>query len=268
LGYWLADISPGGIRAIHTLGINTTIAFDEKQLVITEDVIVSEMIERIQQLLSEEPSSASLGPFFTRDANVQTMKTQSVAYFTFELMEILRGSNLTDQQVYHMVAPALMDTGLDDSCSGMVDFLNVALVAPSMATPPPLSVYQKVGVTGYVTGPSTISYNRDADLYGDLPALNTAAFSPAASDLALLEVARGVKDMVDVCAEARRPQTVRNRMGDRITDRLLLLCHSDSNVELLEVYHAWGSRSIGVSERWMVHQSIEADCARKGVPPF
>jgi hypothetical protein len=72
-----------------------TIAFDEAQLAITVNVIVPVTIERVQQLLSEEPSAATLGPFFAGDANMRTMKTRSVAYFPSELVEILLGSNLT-----------------------------------------------------------------------------------------------------------------------------------------------------------------------------
>jgi hypothetical protein len=57
-------------------------------------------------------------------------------------------------------------------------------------------------------------------------------------------------------------------MGEAITDCLLLLYHSGNDAELAAVYHAWGARSRGVSERWTMQQAIESACARQGIPSF
>jgi hypothetical protein len=79
-----------------------------------------------------------------------------------------------------------------------------------------------------------VIHRREHILYRDLPGLLPSALA-AASDLALLDVARGVRDIV---AESRadqddrafsrevfrRPHTVRERLGDGIVDRLLLMC--------------------------------------------
>jgi hypothetical protein len=128
---------------------------------------------------------------------------------------------------------------------------------------------------GHAPGPSTISYRHEEVLYRYLPALEPTALAPAASDPALLDVARGVQYMVvadraerndgnDVNAEARRPRNARDRMGNAIMDRCLLLCRSVSDMEMPEVYHAWGSLARGVSERWTMQQTIKAACAQQG----
>jgi hypothetical protein len=71
-----------------------------------------------------------------------------------------------------------------------------------------------------------------------------------ANDPVLLDVARGVGDMVyesrvdrndwaNSREVTRRPRTVRERLGEVIGDRLLLPCRVDTNEALRPTYHAW-----------------------------
>jgi hypothetical protein len=119
-----------------------TITFDREQLTITAEGIVTGTIRHVRQLLSEDPIAMTLAPFFTSDVNTCTTKTGKVAYFPVELMELLLGSNLTERQVYQLVVSALLETGIEVTCSGFIDFLTAALDAPSVAAPPPLTVHQ------------------------------------------------------------------------------------------------------------------------------
>jgi hypothetical protein len=59
-------------------------------------------------------------------------------------MELLLGSNLTGRQVYQLVVPVLIVTGLEGTCSGLTDFLTVALVTPSATAAAPLTVHHQV----------------------------------------------------------------------------------------------------------------------------
>jgi hypothetical protein len=68
--------------------------------------------------------------------------------------------------------------------------------------------------------------------------------------------------------ESRWPKTVRGRMSDAITDRLLLLCQVSDDEDLPPVYHEWASRPRGVSERWVLQQAAEAACASLSEPHF
>jgi trimethylamine:corrinoid methyltransferase-like protein len=63
----------------------------------------------------------------------------------------------------------------------------------------------------------------------------------------LIDVVRGMRDMVaearderndrlDNREESRRPKSVREKMGDNITDRLLLLCRASYDEELPRLY--------------------------------
>jgi hypothetical protein len=129
-----------------------------------------------------------------------------------------------------------------------------------------------------VPGTSAISHRREHVLYRDLPALRPSLGS-ATSDPALLDVARGVREMVtearaerndraDSRALARLPRSVRERLGDSIVDRLLLLCRADDDDDLPALYHEWAARPRGVSERWVLQQAVDAACAALGAPAF
>jgi hypothetical protein len=96
---------------------------DNLQLVIKRDTIVPGTVKRVQQLIPEEPTDTTLGPFTVDDANVRTMKTLAMAYFSFELMELLLGSNLNVRQVYELVVPTLIESGSEETCSVLIVFL-------------------------------------------------------------------------------------------------------------------------------------------------
>jgi hypothetical protein len=51
-----------------------TVVFDPSQLEITTDVVVPSTLDRMQQLLNEEPGREALGPFKSSYVNVQTTK--------------------------------------------------------------------------------------------------------------------------------------------------------------------------------------------------
>jgi hypothetical protein len=76
------------------------------------------------------------------------------------------------------------------------------------------------------------------------------------------------KDHADNCDESRRPKTVREKMGDTITDRLILRYCSTCDEELHQLYQEWDARPRGVSERWVHQQAVEASCAVFNVPAF
>jgi hypothetical protein len=124
-----------------------------------------------------------------------------------------------------------------------------------------------------------INHRREHVLYRDLPALRPSALFTAASDPALIDMARGMHDMVaearadrndraDHQDASRRPKTRRKKMGDCITDRILVLCRAISDEDLSPLYHEWAARTRGVSERYVLQQAVKASCAALGVPVF
>jgi hypothetical protein len=66
----------------------------------------------------------------------------------------------------------------------------------------------------------------------------------------------------------RLPRSVRERLGEAIVDRLLLLCRADDDEDLPARYHEWAARPRGVSERWVLQQSVDSTCATLGAPGF
>jgi hypothetical protein len=76
-------------------------------------------------------------------------------------------------------------------------------------------------------------------------------------------------DHADNREDARRPKTVREKMGDAITDSLLLLCRATCDEELPRLYQEWAAHTRGVSEIWVMQQAaVEASCAVLSVPAF
>jgi hypothetical protein len=65
-------------------------------------------------------------------------------------------------------------------------------------------------------------------------------------------------DRLDNREESRRPKSVREKMSDTITDRLLLLCWASCDEELPRLYQEWAARTKGVSEIWFFQQAVEA----------
>jgi hypothetical protein len=195
------------------------IAFDPSQLAITDDIIVPGSIARTRQLLAAEPTHDMLGHFTTEAVNTRTTKCRRATYIPFEFMELVLGKDLTDRQAYELIIPMLIDSGYESLCEPLVDFLTVALVKPSDGVSIPLTMHACAGKPGYVPSPAVVNYRRDQLLYRDLPALMPVTTPSPASDPALLDVARGMRDMViearldrndrnNAREVARRPQTV------------------------------------------------------------
>jgi hypothetical protein len=202
-----------------------------------------------------------------------------MAYTPFELMEVVLGADLTARQAYELLVPTLVDTGYEGICEPLVDFLTVTLVKPSATVDTPLTLQDRVGLEGYVPSPAVVSHRRQHLLYRDLPALLPQPSGKAASDPALLDVARGMQDMVaeahldrndrTVAREmAHRPRTVRERLGEVLTNRILLLCRSPNDEDLPPIYHEWAARPRGVSERYTMQHSVDAAAATLDVPSF
>jgi hypothetical protein len=189
------------------------------------------------------------------------------------------GADLTARQAYELLVPTLVDTGYEGICEPLVDFLTVALVKPSATVDAPLTLQDRVGLEGYVPSPAVVSHRRQHLLYLDLPALLPQLSGKTSSDPALLDVARGVQDMVaearldrndrtDAREMARRPQTVRERLGEALTDRILLICRLPNDEDFPPIYHEWAARPRGVSERYTLQHSVDAAAATLDVPSF
>jgi hypothetical protein len=264
----------GDVRGVDIV----TVGFNKHLLTITADVVVPGSAERMLQLLSDEPSHELMGPYTDTSANVRTTKARSMAYLPFPLVAGLLGSNLTARQAYELIIPELINAGMMSVCGRLVEFLTVSLVRPTAERATPLTVQHHLGKSGYVPDTSAISHRREHVLYRDLPALRPS-LGGATSDPALLDVARGVWEMVTEAraerndransrALARLPRSVRERLGDAIVDLLLLLWCDDDDEDLPALYHEWAARPRGVSERWVVQQAVDAACATLGAPAF
>jgi hypothetical protein len=76
---------------------------------------------------------------------------------------------LTARQAFELVVPVLIEAGLQDVCSGLINFLTVALVLPAEDSEVPVTVWAQAGRAGYTPGPVAIKYRRAHVLYRELP---------------------------------------------------------------------------------------------------
>jgi hypothetical protein len=233
----------------------STMAFYENQLTttpVTPDVIIPGTLDRVRQLLNDDPNAETIGPFKAMDTNVRNTKTRAFAYLPFGMLEPLLGADLTDRQVFELIVPALINAGLEDTCAELINFLIVALVNPNDAMVEAYTLQDQVGRAGYVPGSEAISYCRDGLLHRDLHVLKAAIGPPMTSYPALLDMARGMHDIlakakaraersdcVDSHDEARHPNRMREKMREMIADRLFLLWWATSDEDLPSLYQEW-----------------------------
>jgi hypothetical protein len=95
----------------------------------------------------------------------------------------------------------------------------------------------------------------------------------------LRDVARVVRDLA-VEAQADRserqdpstaldqPKGVREKFGDRLTDRFLQLCHAEHDDNLPGIYHEWSARPKWVSEWYAMQQAVDVVCATLHLTTF
>jgi hypothetical protein len=204
-------------------------------------------------------------------------KLGGAAFIPYEFMPIVLGRNLTARDAYLILVPAIIDAGLESVCQPLIDFLTVTVVEPSATALEPLTLKPCLGKLHHVPSPAVISSRREEVLYRDLPGLKHGPSN--AGDPYLRDVARAVGDLA---VEARSdrddrqdrraildlPKSVRDKFGDRLTDRLLLLCRVKDDELLPLLYHEWAARPKGVSERYVMQQAVDVACAELHLSSF
>jgi hypothetical protein len=223
-----------------------TVAMDHKQWDMTPAVNMPGTATRVLQLLGAEPEDELIGPFRASEANVRTIKTRGAAFIPYEFMPIVLGRNLTARDAYLLLVPAIIDAGLGSVFQPLIDFLTVTVVEPSATALEPLTLKPCLGKLHHVPSPAVISSRREEILYRDLPGLKHGPSN--AGDPYLRDVARAVGDLAVEARSDRNdrqdrraildlPKSVRDKFGDRLTDRFLLLCRVEDDELPPLLYH-------------------------------
>jgi hypothetical protein len=106
------------------------------------------------------------------------------------------------------------------------------MVPPSTTRDTPLTAQSQAGLDGHVPSPAVTSFRRDSILYMDLLGLRPTTSSgghPSMMDIVrsvpefLYEANLAHIDQAEAREDAHMPKTVRERLSDIITYRLLLL---------------------------------------------
>jgi hypothetical protein len=223
-----------------------TVALDKSQWKITALVNISGTITRTLQILGAEPEDELLGPHKATDANVRTVKTRGGMYIPFEFMPLVLEKNLTAREAYLLLVPAIVDAGMEATCQPLIDWLTVAFTDPSAMAPETVNLKPCLGRLHFSPSPAVVSSRRAEVLYQDLPAINA---TPGGGGYPYLrDVVRAVghfavearadrDDRHDRSTELAHPKGVREKFGDRLTYRFLLLCRVSDNDALPGVFH-------------------------------
>jgi hypothetical protein len=254
-----------------------TLAMDNTQWEITVAVNVPGTATRVLQLLGAEPEDELIGPFRASEANVRQIKTRGDMYIPFEFMPIVFGQDLTAREAYLLLVSAIVDAGLEAVCQPLIDFLTVAIVEPTSTSLEPLTVKPCLGRLNHNPIPAVVSNRLAEVLYCDLPGLKQGpanAGYPYLRDAAravgelAVEARSNRNDHLDRRAILDLPKSARDKFGDRVTDRFLLLCRVEDDDNLPLLYHEWAARPKWFSERYVMQQSEDVACATLSLPPF
>jgi hypothetical protein len=71
-----------------------TAALDEQQFAITVDVVLPGSVDRMLQLLVEEPPKDLFGPYTATNVNARTTKARSMAYIPYAVMGFILGEDV------------------------------------------------------------------------------------------------------------------------------------------------------------------------------
>jgi hypothetical protein len=109
----------------------STVAFEENQLTITVDTIVSDSVERMIHRLANEPTKEICSPFEASNTTVRITKAGYIAYIPYEVIDILLVAYVTAHHAYELVVLVLVDSDLVEICEPLVESLTLALIKPS-----------------------------------------------------------------------------------------------------------------------------------------
>jgi hypothetical protein len=257
-----------------------TVAFDEDQLDCVSAVNVPRTIERIIQLLEEEPTHKTIGPLRVGYANVCTVtatRTCTCTYLTFRYMSLVLGQDPTARKACLLILPAIVSDGLQLACRELVDFLVIGVTKTANDLEDTRLVLPRLGLRNFHASPTVISSRRETVLYRHLPALAPAMAS--AGDPALVGITASMNNIASAMhsdlavsktcyAENKKSTTVREKCGDHTADMLLLLTHSEDDDDLPEYYLGISAKPKGLSERVIFQREVDAAAEVLGLIPF
>jgi hypothetical protein len=93
----------------------STMVFGENQLTITQDITVPGTLDRVCQLINDEPNAESINPLKATDANIKTTNSHALTYFPFETLESLLGADIMTHQVCELIVLALVDDRFEET---------------------------------------------------------------------------------------------------------------------------------------------------------
>jgi hypothetical protein len=242
-------------------------AFDRNQLGLTPYVDVPWTADRHYTLLQGDPADNRVSPF-TEDAdNVHTIRTRTLMFIPFVLVENLLGKDYTAHEAYLTVYPLLEALDLLKICLPLVEFLQVASTQPTNGNPRPFTLQDRLGQADYPVRPAVVTQRRTAVLFRQLPVMMPTnqghlpdSFAETLADC-LTNIATEMhadrRARESRVVESTRSKTFWERYGDRIADGMLRFTAVVDDDLLPPFYQELGGKQKGESDRVLLQREVD-----------
>jgi hypothetical protein len=251
----------------------TSFKVDPAQFEVVTETRCANTPERHLELFEAEPDRELIPPIEESSQAQRMIKTRRSMFIPYCLVEYVIDQDLSARDAFEILWPVIVQKNLREICKPLVNFLMVAATKPGIRSSP-RTVNDQLGL-GITGAADVVSDRRQRVLYQHLPALmpnNVPTTSiPRMDDLVSQLSQLNNQARLDRVArqEARdlatKPKSVREKFGDYVTDRLLMLTDSADDEDLPRVYHELAARQKGVNKRLLVQQCFDIAAQEFGV---
>ena len=102
-------------------------------------VLVS-TVPNILTELAADPTLETLGPYANGDANTQVVRSRYIIPIPFKYVNIFLASGITPRRFFLEVYPLMVTDQIDQDCSSLIRFMQIALTVPGPNMPSPIEV--------------------------------------------------------------------------------------------------------------------------------
>jgi hypothetical protein len=198
-------------------------------------------------------------------------------YIPYQYMALVLDMDLTGREACLLLLPAIVNNGLQQLCKPLVYFLLASDTKAANDLTGPRMVQPRIGIHDFYPSPSVANHRREHVLYRQLPGLHPTASmmgDPALEGIAtsMNNIASAMHHNLDVretrYAEAKKPSILREKLGDRTADMLLLLTRSADDDDLPDYYLNVSGNPKGLSQRIILQREVDATAMVLDLVPF
>ena len=257
-------VAYGFVGDVHGIDIESY-ALEVTQFERTPEVGIAATPIRHQELLDLNPGMELMGAFDAALPTTRIVRTRRTMYIPYPLVPFVMGRDLNARQTWEILYPQIIAQDLQVTCGPLLDWLQAAGTEDATAHGTSGVVLPFMGSMGHHVRPEVTQHRREHILYKQLPGLRPTIGQ--VSDPALLALSQEVANLASNAREDRedrrahredsvKPKTVREKYGDRLTDKLKVLTCASTDDHIPMLYHRLAQRRKGESERSILQDAV------------